>query len=163
MPPNRLYVDEILSIGLVSSADNPESTVEIFKARGIAETGEEWSRRINEQWAANDRRLDALKKKLDARQRQSAKERREKKMKNSSETIGELVTEAIDAKARSWHLDGVHVEVPLVKLRTRIRETMPALKALERSQEPVAVAKSRVLKAADRELSAAWDFVTEWS
>ena len=81
----------------------------------------------------------------------------------SFESVGELVTAAIDARARAWHLDGVHVDVPLVKLRTRIRETMPALKALERSQEPVPVAQSRVAKAADRELSAAFDFVTEWS
>ena len=81
----------------------------------------------------------------------------------SFETVGELVTAAIDARARSWHLHGVHVDVPLVKLRIRIRKTMPALKALERSQEPVSVAKSRVVKAADRELSAAFDFVSEWS
>ncbi len=81
----------------------------------------------------------------------------------SPQTVGELVSAAIDARARGWHLDGVHVEVPLVKLRIRIRETMPALKALERSQELVSVAKSRVVKAADRELSAAFDFVSEWS
>ena len=81
----------------------------------------------------------------------------------SFETVGELVSAAIDARARAWHLHGVHVDVPLMKLRTRIRETMPALKALERSQEPVSVAKSRVATAADRELSAAFDFVSEWS
>ena len=79
------------------------------------------------------------------------------------QTVGELVSGAIDRRARAWHLDGVHVEVPLAKLRTRIRETMPALKALERSQESVSVAKSRVVKAADRELSAAFEFVREWS
>jgi len=33
MAPNRLYVDEILSIGLVAAADNPESTVMLYKAR----------------------------------------------------------------------------------------------------------------------------------
>ena len=123
----RLFVDEILSIGVVPAGDNPFSTVEIFKARP------------------------------------GTKERREVEMNNSSETIGELVTAAIDAKARSWHMDGVDVEVPLVELRTRIRKTMPALRALERSQEPVAVAKSRIVKAEDRELLAAWDFVSLWS
>ena len=76
--------------------------------------------------------------------------------------VGELVSAALDARARAWHLDGVHVDIPLVKLRTRIRETMPALKALERSQESASVAKFRVSKAADRELSAAFDFVSEW-
>jgi len=33
MPPNRLYVDEILSIGLVGQGDNPESEVLLWKSR----------------------------------------------------------------------------------------------------------------------------------
>ena len=93
----------------------------------------------------------------------ATKERNGQTMENSFETVGELVTAAIDTRARAWHLDGVDVNVPLVKLRHRIRETMSGLKVLERSQESVSVAKSRVVKAADRELSAAFDFVSEWS
>jgi len=33
MPPNRLFVDEILSIGLVGQGDNPESEVLLWKSR----------------------------------------------------------------------------------------------------------------------------------
>jgi len=33
VPPNRLFVDEILSIGLVGKGDNPESSVVIYKSR----------------------------------------------------------------------------------------------------------------------------------
>jgi len=33
MTPNRLYIDEILSIGLVGKGDNPESTVMLWKSR----------------------------------------------------------------------------------------------------------------------------------
>ena len=33
MAPNRLFVDEILSIGLVAAGNNPESSVVIYKSR----------------------------------------------------------------------------------------------------------------------------------
>ena len=33
---NRLFVNEIVSIGLVAAGDNPESTVEIYKSHGDA-------------------------------------------------------------------------------------------------------------------------------
>ena len=32
MPPNRLYVDEILSVGMVKAGDNPESEVMLWKS-----------------------------------------------------------------------------------------------------------------------------------
>ena len=35
MAPNRLYIDEILSIGLVGKGDNPESTVMLWKSRDL--------------------------------------------------------------------------------------------------------------------------------
>ena len=160
---NRLFVDEIMSVGLVDKGDNPESNVLIHKSRNI-ETGAEWTALMNQRLADQNKTLDRLAKRIENLRPSRMNERRGQEMeKMSFESVGELVTAAIDARARAWHLDGVHVDVPLVKLRTRIRETMPALKALERSQESVAVAKSRVLRAGDRELSAAWDFVAEWS
>ena len=33
MAPNRLYIDEILSIGLVGKGDNPDSSVMLYKSR----------------------------------------------------------------------------------------------------------------------------------
>jgi hypothetical protein len=34
LAPNRLFVDEIVSIGLVAAGDNPDATVEIYKSHG---------------------------------------------------------------------------------------------------------------------------------
>jgi len=38
---NRLWVDEIVSVGLVAAADNPESTVMLYKSRNFDKKGRE--------------------------------------------------------------------------------------------------------------------------
>ena len=146
MAPNRLFVDEILSIGIVSKGDNPEASVALFKARPANTVS----------LAASRRQLA----KSRAYREKYAKERREQKMKNSSETIGELVTKAIDARARAWHLEGRFFDKSLPSLRTQIRNAQPALVTLERSTESLTVVKSRV--SGDPDLRKALDFLSEW-
>ncbi len=46
---NRLFVDEIVSIGLVNKGDNPDSEVLIYKSRN--ETGAERLARLNQSLA----------------------------------------------------------------------------------------------------------------
>ena len=40
MPPNRLFIDEILSVGLVAAGDNPDAEVVLFKSRDDKERRE---------------------------------------------------------------------------------------------------------------------------
>ena len=81
---------------------------------------------------------------------------------DSSESVGELVTAAIDAKARAWHLEGRFFDKSLPNLRTQIRNAQPDLVALERSTESLAVAKNRVMKTDDPDLRKALDFLNQW-
>ena len=95
-------------------------------------------------------------------QREARKARGETVEKEVS-TVGQIASDAIDSRARAWHADGRFLDRSLAQLRTEIRKSMPALKVLERSGESMPVAKSRIVSADDRELSAAFGFVTEWS
>jgi hypothetical protein len=81
----------------------------------------------------------------------------------TGETIGELVTAAIDARVRAWHLEGRFFDKSLPNLRTQIKNAQPDLVALERSTESLAVAKNRVMKSGCPDLRKALEFVSEWS
>ena len=78
------------------------------------------------------------------------------------QTVGEVVTKAIDRKARGWHAEGLHFDVSLPVLRGRIRKSMPTLAELERSTESVAVAKMDIQKSTDPDLRQALDFLSTW-
>ena len=205
--PNRLFVDEILSIGLVNRGDNPESEVLIFKSRNT-ETGDlAVARKTVEK---QDRQLAQIVKRLDELRaiplqgatmtREQVFDRRDEwvtKNRGSNESevqararfwnenpeakelsrsvgfpprpdepspsAGELMTKAIDRRARTWHSEGLHFDKTLVDLRNRVRKAQPELVELERSTESLAVVKSRVVKSGDPELRKALDFLSEWS
>jgi hypothetical protein len=61
----------------------------------------------------------------------------------ASETVGERVFKAIDRAARNWHLQGLHVDKPLVEVRNLVRASVPGLYGAEDSSEPAeSIAKS---------------------
>ena len=77
------------------------------------------------------------------------------------ENVGELVSAAINHRARAWHSKGQHFDKTLISLRAQIRDARPELVGLERSTESLAVVKSRV-SGDDPDLQKALDFLSEW-
>ena len=205
---NRLFVDEIVSIGLVNKADNPGSEVLIYKSlntetgglavarktvekqdRQVAKIAERLDElraishidqgatmptreRVNDQrdkWVTKNRGSDESDAQARARFWDENTEAKEvsrsvgfSPRSDESPTAGELVTKAIDRRARNWHSQGLHFDRTLVELRNRIRKTQPELVELERSTESLAVVKSRVVKSGDSDLRKALDFLSEW-
>ncbi len=205
---NRLFVQKIVSIGLVNKADNPESEVLIFKSRNT-ETGNlavarktvekqdtqlaKIAKRLDElraiplidqgatmtreqvfdqrdEWVTKNRGPDESE--VQARARFWNENPEAKELSRSvgfsprpdepSPSAGELMTKAIDRRARDWHSQGLHFDRTLVDLRNRIRKAQPELVELERSTESLAAVKSRVVKSGDQDLRKALDFLSEW-
>lgn len=138
----RLFVDELTSVGLVKSPDDEEAKVAFWKAKPKQDSSAEIMKRADRALARADRYL---------------KRKRENPMthKQDEPTVGEVVSKAVDRRARDFHLNGQHTDVPLSVLRTRIRKNVPGLKDLERSTEP-----SSEIRKQDTEASR---FVSEWS
>ena len=79
-----------------------------------------------------------------------------------SMTVGEVVTAAIDHRARAWHSSGLYFDKNLPELQTKIRESMPALRKLERSTESVDAAMTRIRKSSDSGTRQAVGFLDSW-
>ena len=79
-----------------------------------------------------------------------------------SMTVGEVVTTAINHRARAWHRSGLYFDKNLPELQTKIRESMPALRKLERSTESVDAAMTRIRKSGDSNTRHAVEFLDSW-
>ncbi len=79
-----------------------------------------------------------------------------------SMTVGEVVTAAINHRARAWHSSGLYFDKNLPELQTKIRESMPALRKLERSTESVDAAMTRIRKSDDSDARQAVGFLDSW-
>ena len=79
-----------------------------------------------------------------------------------SMTVGEVVTTAINHRARAWHRSGLFFDKNLPELQTKIRESMPALRKLERSTESVDAAMTRIRKSGDSNTRHAVEFLDSW-
>ncbi len=79
-----------------------------------------------------------------------------------SMTVGEVVTAAINHRARAWHVSGLFFDKNLPELQTKIRESMPALRKLERSTESVDAAMTRIRKSGDSNTRQAVEFLDSW-
>jgi hypothetical protein len=77
-------------------------------------------------------------------------------------TVGEAVTAAINHRARAWHSSGLYFDKNLPELQTKIRESMPALRKLERSTESVDAAMTRIRKSDDSDARQAVEFLDSW-
>jgi len=126
---NRLFVDEILSIGLVDKADNPESEVLIFKARNT-ETVTEWSTRTNQRLADVRKTLEDLNKRIEnqrSRRLANIPERNPMTDKEIPQHLNELVIAKLDAYARKSQFEGEmsgawgHESTPREVMVTKIR------------------------------------------
>lgn len=106
---NRLFVDEILSIGLVHKGDNPDSEVLIYKSRN--ETGAERLARLNRSLADLNQRIDRLIKKRENRRSSRLanipEERNSMTMTDKEpQELNELVISKLDAYARREQFEG---------------------------------------------------------
>lgn len=79
-----------------------------------------------------------------------------------SVTVSEVVTAAINHRARAWHSSGLYFDKNLPELQTKIRESMPALKKLERSTKSVDAAMTRIRKSGDSDERQAVEFLDSW-
>ena len=77
-------------------------------------------------------------------------------------TVGEVVTAAIKHRARAWHSSGLYFDKNLPELQTKIRESMPALRKLERSTESVDAAMTRIRKSSDSDTRQAVGCLDSW-
>ncbi len=128
---NRLFVDEIVSIGLVNKGDNPDSEVLIYKSRN--ETGAERLARLNQSLADLNQRIDRLHKKR--KNRRSSRlanipERNNPMTVTEKETpqeLNELVIAKLDAYARKQQFEGEiagrygYLSTPREEMVTKIR------------------------------------------
>jgi len=127
---NRLFVNEILSIGLVGKGDNPDSEALIFKARNT-ETVTEWSARTNRRLADVRKTLEDLNKRIENQRLASLanipKERNPTMTKETPQTITEWIDAAVDAFARRSQFEGEmkgawgHESTPRQEMVTKIR------------------------------------------
>ncbi len=146
---NRLFVDEILSIGLVDKADNPESEVLIFKARRNTETGAERLARLNQSLADLNQRIDRLNKKRENRRSSrlaNIPERNPMTDKETPQDLNGLAIAKLDAFARRAQFEGEiagkygYLSTPreqmVVKIRSKWWDTPDgqAVKALVRER-----------------------------
>ncbi len=104
---NRLFVQKIVSIGLVNRADNPDAEVVIFKARDT-ETGAERLARLNRSLADLNQRIDRLIKKRENRRstRLANIPERNNPMTVTAQELNELVIAKLDAYARKQQFEG---------------------------------------------------------
>jgi len=104
---NRLFVNEILSIGLVNKGDNPDSEVLIFKARNT-ETVTEWSARTNRRLADVRKTLEDLNKRIENQRPRRLATIPERKPMTEKETpqLNEWVIDKLDAYARRQQYEG---------------------------------------------------------
>jgi len=127
---NRLFVNEILSIGLVGKGDNPNSEVLIWKSRN--ETGAERLARLNQSLADLNQRIDRLNKKRENRRSSrlaNIPERNPKPMTNKEtpQELNELVIDKLDAYARRAQFEGEiagkygYLSTPREEMVTKIR------------------------------------------
>jgi len=107
---NRLFVQKIVSVGLVGKADNPESEVVIWKRRN--ETGAERLARLNQSLADLNLRIDRLKKRREnqrSRGLATIPERKNRMTDTDKETpqnLNALVKAKLDAYARKQQFEG---------------------------------------------------------
>jgi len=125
---NRLFVNEIRSIGLVGKGDNPDSEVLIWKSRN--ETGAERLARLNQSLADLNRRIDRLKKKRENRRPTrlaNIPERNNMTDKETPQELNELVIDKLDAYARRAQFEGEiagkygYLSTPREEMVTKIR------------------------------------------
>jgi len=105
---NRLFVNEILSIGLVGKSDNPDSEVLLWKSRN--ETGAERLARLHQSLADLNQRIDRLnKKRANRRSHRLANIERNPMTMTEKETpqdLNEWVVDKLDAYARRQQYEG---------------------------------------------------------
>jgi hypothetical protein len=85
-----------------------------------------------------------------------------RKVYDPSMTVGEVVTFAINHRVRSWHSSGSYFDKSFPELQMKIRQSMPALRKLERSTEHVDAAMIRIRKSSDSETRQAVEFIDSW-
>ena len=128
MAANRLFVQKIVSVGLVDKADNPESEVVIWKRR--TETGAERLARLNRSLADLNQRIDRLIKKRENRRSSrlaTIPERKNPMTMTEKETLNELVIAKLDAYARREQFEGEiagrygYLSTPREEMVTKIR------------------------------------------
>jgi hypothetical protein len=210
MSPQRLFVEELVSVGLVEAGDNDPATVLIWKKAPTSEpfdvrkTLESTAATIAkaEAHVAELERLDKARRERETMTPETARETIQElaaelnkkdptlnpakartlvrkarpelaeaersagplqvgKAENG-ELFGELVSQAIDRRARAWHAEGLHFDQSLAELRRQVRKAQPHLVQMERSRETVDMAKSRIEKTGGRDLLDALRFVKDW-
>jgi len=127
---NRLFVQKIVSIGLVTAGDNPAAEVLVFKARNN-ETGTERLARLNRALGDLNLRIDRLtKKRADQRSTRLANIERNPMTMTEKETpqdLNELVITKLDAYARRAQFEGEiagkygYLSTPREEMVTKIR------------------------------------------
>jgi len=100
--PNRLFVNEILSIGLVGKGDNPASEVLIWKSR--TETGAERLARLNQSLADLNQRIERLNKRR--ANAQASELERNPMTDKEPQSLNELAKAKLDVFARKQQFEG---------------------------------------------------------
>jgi len=128
---NRLFVNEIRSVGLVDKADNPDSEVVIWKRR--TETSAERFARLNQSLADLNQRIDRLAKKRENRRSTRLANIPDERNpmtvtdKETPQDLNELVIAKLDAYARRAQFEGEiagkygYLSTPREEMVTKIR------------------------------------------
>lgn len=127
---NRLFVQKIVSIGLVNKGDNPDAEVLIFKSQNTEKTAAEWSARTNRRLADVRKTLGDLNKRIE-NQRSSRlaniPERNPMTEKETPQDLDQLVIAKLDAYARREQFEGEiagrygYLSTPREEMVTKIR------------------------------------------